>query len=160
MIISIAFRGKKFSFFKGSFWAGHIFTWPKVPQRPQCAVTLDFPYCKLNTFYLWGKMLSVTTTFKNAQNNSNNLFGKLVSLLPGKRGWVARRIQYDHCEKKNLPSPPTWWVKKHYSLLLSKYELLYIRDGICTGYITKAYHMGVSAVKEDTNYQSRNRSIN
>ena len=43
---------------------------------------MNFRYCKLNTFYLWGKMLPEPTT-KNVPSNSNKKSKKAIAAKTG-----------------------------------------------------------------------------
>ena len=76
------------------------------------------------------------------------------SKINSKRAALAKPDQGE----KLLPNPPTWWVKKHYPLLFSKYE---IHKGWHWYRIHKKaeIYIGVPAGKKDRKYLIK-KSIN
>ena len=62
-------------------------------------------------------------------------------------------------EWKMLAQPASPVGQKCYPLLLSKYEI-YIREGICTGYIWRRIYISVPTGKKDRKYLIKNQPIN
>ena len=78
-----------------------------------------------------------------------------VTQAHGKRGTVTCRTN-NLAQGEKFFAQPTRWVKKRYPLLFRKYEIQYIRDGICTGHRIRRVPINVPAGKKDTKIFNKN----
>ena len=84
-----------------------------------------------NKLCLWGKILLVPTTIKNAQNSwrkkTHRRMRQTQFLSSSEKSWANGRIRHDEGEHflNNPPRPPCG-KKQRFSLLFSKYEIQYM----------------------------------
>ena len=126
------------------------------------AFILCFPYCKWNSFYLWGKILPGTDDIKMRQAMRQKIrlcrLGKNRFCTQAREKGAQWFTESNTIRVKNFrPTRPPSGSKNVILCFLA--NMRYIRDGICTGYIRRRIYISVPAGKKDKKYLIK-KSIN
>ena len=121
-----------------------------------------FPYCKWNSFYLWGKILPGTDDIKMRQAMRQKIrlcrLGKNRFCTQAREKGAQWFTESNMIRVKNFrPTRPPSGSKNVILCFLA--NMRYIRDGICTGYIRRRIYISVPAGKKDKKYLIK-KSIN